>query len=417
MRKTERFQSQCQMQRQREMARGYVFLLPLLIVVLTLATGISSLDNGLAPTPTMGWLHWERFLCNVDCEEDPHNCISEQLYMQMADIMAAEGWKDVGYSYVCIDDCWLASTRDANHRLQPDPKRFPSGMKKLADYVHSKGLKLGIYQDVGTYTCAGYPGSYGYYELDAQTFADWGVDLLKFDGCNFINLDIMIEDIKKYCNHWRNYGDIDDSWGSVKTIIDWTANHQSLIAPVAGPGGWNDPDMLVIGNFGLSRDQQMTQMALWAIMAAPLLMSNDLRNIDADSKALLQNRYVIAINQDPLGVQGQRVSKLRNFELWSRPLAGGGFAYAVVNRAEIGGPQKFSIVVFSLDSGKACQKECLVTQILPAFRFQGIHVLTSVLEFWVNPTGTVLFTVFPHSTGSSRKVEALSSNMDRRSNL
>eukprot|EP00061_Rhincodon_typus_P005210 g24459.t1 len=116
-------------------------------------------------------------------------------------------------------------------------------------------------------------------------------------------------DIKKYCNQWRNYGDINDSWGSVKTIIDWTANHQSLIAPVAGPGGWNDPDMLVIGNFGLSRDQQMTQMALWAIMAAPLLMSNDLRNIDADSKALLQNQYVIAINQDPLGVQGQRVSK------------------------------------------------------------------------------------------------------------
>ncbi|XP_048400862.1 alpha-galactosidase A isoform X2 [Stegostoma tigrinum] len=422
------------------MSRISVLLLPLLIAVLSLATVVFSLDNGLAITPIMGWLHWERFLCNVDCREDPHNCISEKLYMQMADIMATEGWKDVGYNYVCVDDCWLASTRDANHRLQPNPKRFPSGMKKLADYIHSKGLKFGIYQDVGTNTCAGYPGSYGYYELDAQTFADWGVDLLKFDGCNFINLDIMIEgyknmslalnktgrdivyscewpfylwpfkepnytDIKKYCNQWRNDGDINDSWGSVKTIIDWTANHQSLIAPVAGPGGWNDPDMLVIGNFGLSRDQQMTQMALWAIMAAPLLMSNDLRNLDADSKALLQNQYVIAINQDPLGVQGQRVSKLRNFELWSRPLAGGGFAYATINRAETGGPQKFSIVVFGLDSGKACQKECLVIQILPAFQFQGIHILTSVLEFWVNPTGTVLFTVYPHNTGSSANME------------
>ncbi|XP_038631289.1 alpha-galactosidase A [Scyliorhinus canicula] len=414
----------------------------LLACLLGLAQEGCSLENGLARTPVMGWLHWERFLCNVDCQEDPHNCISEQLYMQMADIMAAEGWKDVGYDYVCIDDCWLARTRDSNHRLQPDPKRFPSGIKRLADYVHSKGLKLGIYEDVGTHTCAGYPGSYGYYELDAQTFAEWGVDLLKFDGCNFINLDLLIEgymnmslalnktgrdivyscewpfylwpfkkpnymEIRKYCNHWRNHGDIDDSWGSVKNIIDWTALHQSLIAPIAGPGGWNDPDMLVIGNFGLSKDQQITQMALWAIMAAPLLMSNDLRNIDPDSKALLQNRYIIAINQDPLGIQGQRVNKLRNFELWSRPLAGGGYAYAVVNRAEIGGPQKFSIVMFGLDDGKACRRECLITQILPAFQFRGIHVLTSVLDFWVNPTGTILFTVFPHSTDSSLKMEKL----------
>ncbi|XP_078403047.1 alpha-galactosidase A [Cetorhinus maximus] len=424
----------------------------LFISLLWLGQGGWSLDNGLARTPIMGWLHWERFLCNVNCQEDPHNCISEQLYMQIADVMAAEGWKDVGYNYVCIDDCWLARTRDADHRLQPDPKRFPSGIKWLADYVHSKGLKLGIYQDVGTHTCAGYPGSYGYYELDAQTFADWGVDLLKFDGCNFINLDLLIEgyvnmslalnqtgrdivyscewpfylwpftkpnytEIRKYCNHWRNHGDIDDSWGSVKNIIDWTALHQGLIAPIAGPGGWNDPDMLVIGNFGLSKDQQVTQMALWAIMAAPLLMSNDLRNIDPDAKALLQNRYIIAINQDPLGVQGRRVSKLYNFELWSRPLTGGGFAYAVLNRAEIGGPQKFSIVIFGLDDGKACQEECLVTQILPAFQFRGIHVLTSLLDFWVNPTGTVLFTVFPHSTDSSLKVGTLKGNKEQRSRL
>ncbi|XP_051877303.1 alpha-galactosidase A isoform X2 [Pristis pectinata] len=316
----------------------------LLVAGLALLRGSWGLENGLARTPVMGWLHWERFLCNVDCRADPHNCISEQLYMQMADIMAAEGWKDVGYEYVCIDDCWLAARRDDNHRLQPDPLRFPSGIKHLADYVHSKGLKLGIYQDVGTHTCAGYPGSFGFYELDAQTFAEWGVDLLKFDGCNFINLDMLIEgyknmslalnqtgrnivyscewpfylwpfvqpnytDIRKYCNQWRNHGDISDSWNSLKNIISWTAAHQSVIQPVAGPGGWNDPDMLVIGNFGLSKDQQVTQMALWAIMAAPLLMSNDLRNINPDSKALLQNQYIIAINQDPLGIQGHRVTR------------------------------------------------------------------------------------------------------------
>uniref|UniRef100_UPI00398F3A7C alpha-galactosidase A isoform X2 n=1 Tax=Pristiophorus japonicus TaxID=55135 RepID=UPI00398F3A7C len=427
-------------------------LLALLITALWLARGGQALDNGLARTPVMGWLHWERFLCNIDCQADPHNCISEHLYMQMADIMAAEGWKDVGYNYVCIDDCWLASTRDSDHRLQPDPKRFPSGIKRLADYVHSKGLKLGIYQDVGTHTCAGYPGSFGYYELDAQTFAEWGVDLLKFDGCNFINLDMLIEgyvnmslalnqtgrdivyscewpfymwpfkkpnytEISKYCNHWRNYGDISDSWDSVKSVIDWTAYHQTVIAPVAGPGGWNDPDMLVIGNFGLSKDQQVTQMALWAIMAAPLLMSNDLRNIDPHAKALLQNRYIIAINQDPLGVQGVRIGKQHNFELWSRPLADGGFAYAIVNRAEIGGPLKFSVMMFGLDDGKACLGECLVTQILPDFQFRGIAVLTSVVDFWVNPTGTALFTVFPHSTEPSVKGRSLRGSTRPRSRL
>ncbi|XP_069749903.1 alpha-galactosidase A-like [Narcine bancroftii] len=401
------------------------------LVGLGLLPRATALDNGLARTPPMGWLHWERFLCHIDCRADPDNCISEKLYMQMADVMAAEGWKDVGYEYVCIDDCWMYVTRDADHRLQADPKRFPNGIRQLADYVHSKGLKLGIYQDVGTHTCAGYPGSYGFYELDAQTFAEWGVDLLKFDGCNFVSLDQLIEgyknmsvalnqtgrsivyscewpvyvwpfkqpnytEVRRYCNQWRNHGDILDSWVSVKSIIDWTTAHQREVGPVAGPGGWNDPDMLVIGNFGLSHNQQVTQMVLWAMMAAPLLMSNDLRHIDAASKALLQNRHVIAINQDPLGIQGHQVTRQGDFELWSRPLAADGFAYAVVNRAEIGGQQKFSIAMFTLDEGKACQGRCLVTQILPTFQFLGIKTLTLVVDFWVNPTGTVLFTVFPH---------------------
>ncbi|XP_043913060.1 alpha-galactosidase A [Protopterus annectens] len=401
-----------------------------------------ALDNGLALTPTMGWLHWERFMCNTDCSRDPHNCISEQLYMQMADVMVSEGWKDAGYEYVCIDDCWLTPTRDIQNRLQADPKRFPRGIKKLADYIHSKGLKLGIYQDVGKKTCAGYPGSRGFYELDAQTFAEWGVDLLKFDGCYFeslqqleegyINMSLALNAtgrnilyscewplymwpfqqpnytrIRHYCNHWRNTNDVYDSWSSIKSIIDWTASHQDTIVPAAGPGGWNDPDMLVIGNFGLSRDQQITQMALWAMMAAPLLMSNDLRQIDEESKAILQNKDVIAINQDSLGKQGYRLGKGSTFDVWERPLSDGSFAIAVVNRQEIGGPQHFPIVMFALGNGQACNPNCVITQILPTPTLLGVHELTSSLELMVNPTGTVLLKVVVDTKSSGHAAKRM----------
>ncbi|XP_072482834.1 alpha-galactosidase A [Notamacropus eugenii] len=386
---------------------------------------VTALDNGLALTPTMGWLHWERFTCNVDCIEDPENCISEQLFMQMADLMVSEGWKDVGYEYVCIDDCWLASKRDENGRLKADPERFPSGIRHLANYVHSKGLKLGIYQDVGTLTCAGYPGSYGYYDIDAKTFADWGVDLLKFDGCNSKDLNSLVEgykymsfalnrtgrsilyscewplyirhfqkpnytEIRQYCNLWRNSGDILDSWSSVKSILAWTVSEQETLVPVAGPGGWNDPDMLVIGNFGLSWEQQVTQMALWAVMAAPLFMSNDLRHISPQSKSLLQNKDVIAINQDPLGKQGYRLRKVEDFEVWERPLSNLAWAVAVLNQKEIGGPQNYAFSIADLGGGLGCTPACFITQILPVKQELGLYEWTSQLKVRVNPTGTVL---------------------------
>ncbi|KYO38148.1 alpha-galactosidase A [Alligator mississippiensis] len=395
------------------------------VLALALAEGAGALDNGLAQTPPMGWLHWERFLCTTDCASAPHACVSEQLFMQMADLLAAEGWRDAGYEYVCIDDCWMAPSRDGGDRLQPDPQRFPHGIHQLADYVHSKGLKLGIYGDVGNKTCAGYPGSYGHYDLDAQTFADWGVDLLKFDGCYHGTLDLLAEgyknmslalnktgrsivyscewpfymlpvqkpnytEVKQYCNHWRNFADVFDAWISIKSILDWTASHQDIIVDVAGPGGWNDPDMLVIGNFGLSWDQQVTQMALWAIMAAPLFMSNDLRQISPQAKRLLQNKEVIAINQDPLGKQGYRITKDNNFELWERPLTGRAYAVAVVNRQEIGGPQLFTFATSFLGNGLACNPACSIQQILPTSEDYGLHNWVSFLKVKVNPTGTVL---------------------------
>ncbi|XP_044161929.1 alpha-galactosidase A [Bufo gargarizans] len=389
--------------------------------------GVRGLDNGLARTPPMGWLHWERFLCETNCVKNPTGCISEQLFMQMADVMVSNGWVKAGYKYLCIDDCWLATQRDKNNRLQADPTRFPGGIKKLADYVHAHGLLLGIYQDVGKKTCAGYPGSQGFYELDAQTFADWGVDLLKFDGCYYETLEqledgyrrmsialnqtgrnivyscewplyarhlskVNYTEVAEYCNSWRNFNDIQDSWASVKTLIDFTAALQDQLVPAAGPGGWNDPDMLVIGNFGLSWDQEVTQMALWSIMAAPLLMSNDLRDINPRSKELLQNQEVIAINQDPLGVQGYRVLMVDGFELWEKPLAGGCLAVSVTNRYEIGGAQQFLLLRSMLWKGLACKK-CYLTQLLPTRYEYGSFNETFCLQLSVNPSGTVLLRV------------------------
>ncbi|XP_003276505.1 alpha-galactosidase A [Nomascus leucogenys] len=408
-----------------ELYLGCALALRFLALVSWDIPGARALDNGLARTPTMGWLHWERFMCNLDCQEEPDSCISEKLFMEMAELMVSDGWKDAGYEYLCIDDCWMAPQRDSEGRLKADPQRFPHGIRQLANYVHSKGLKLGIYADVGNKTCAGFPGSFGYYDIDAQTFADWGVDLLKFDGCYCDSLENLADgykhmslalnrtgrsivyscewplymwpfqkpnytEIRQYCNHWRNFADIDDSWKSIKSILDWTSFNQERIVDVAGPGGWNDPDMLVIGNFGLSWNQQVTQMALWAIMAAPLFMSNDLRHIRPQAKALLQDKDVIAINQDPLGKQGYQLRQGDNFEVWERPLSDLAWAVAMINRQEIGGPRSYTIAVASLGKGVACNPACFITQLLPVKRKLGFYEWTSRLRSHINPTGTVL---------------------------
>ncbi|XP_066175899.1 alpha-N-acetylgalactosaminidase isoform X2 [Sylvia atricapilla] len=329
-----------------------------LALVLALALPSVALENGLARTPPMGWMSWERFRCNVDCQADPRNCISEQLFFEMADRLAEDGWRELGYEYVNIDDCWSAKQRDAAGQLVPDPKRFPSGIKALADYVHARGLKLGIYGDLGTFTCGGYPGTMlEHVKQDAQTFAAWGVDMLKLDGCYSsaeeqakgypemaralnatgrpivyscswpayqgglppkVNYTILAE----ICNLWRNYDDIQDSWDSVLSIVDWFFTNQDVLQPAAGPGHWNDPDMLIIGNFGLSHEQSRSQMALWTVMAAPLLMSTDLRTISPGAKEILQNRLIIQINQDPLGIQGRRIVKEKShIEVFVRPLS------------------------------------------------------------------------------------------------
>ncbi|KAI7815282.1 alpha-N-acetylgalactosaminidase [Rhyzopertha dominica] len=334
----------------------------IVLVILGTFLEVTTLDNGLALTPPMGWMAWQRFRCLVDCDTYPDECISENLFRTMADLMVSDGYLDVGYEYIMIDDCWASKERDESDRLVPDPDRFPSGIKALADYVrnkivHSRGLKLGIYGDFGTKTCAGYPGSLDYLEIDANTFAEWGADYLKFDGCYSGDADFEEGYAKmgEYLNKtgrpivyscswpayeeplgikylWRNWDDIDDAWSNVTNILGWFSKHQDRIAPFSGPGHWNDPDMLLIGNYGLSYEQSKAQMAIWAIMAAPLIMSVDLRTISPIYRDILLNKQVISINQDKLGIQGKLVKSVKKIDIWTKPIepvVNGSYTYAV----------------------------------------------------------------------------------------
>lgn len=306
-------------------------------------------DNGLARTPPMGWNSWNKFAERVD----------DAAVRGMADAMAENGMKDVGYTYINIDDTWEAG-RDEQGNITTN-KKFPD-MKALADYVHSKGLKIGIYSSPGPKTCAGYEGSYGHEEQDAKTYAAWGFDYLKYDWCSAGKLysdkemqavyqimgDALLKagrpivfslcqygrhDVWKWGpqvggNLWRTTGDISDHWESMSKI----GFAQSDLAHFAGPGHWNDPDMLEIGNGGMTNDEYKTHMSLWSLLAAPLLAGNDLRSMPQDVSEILTNREVIAIDQDPAGNQGHRVAKSGEQEVWARPLADGGFAIGLFNR-------------------------------------------------------------------------------------
>ena len=276
---------------------------------LVAAAPAAAVANGLAKTPPMGFNDWNAFGCNV----------SEQLIEQTADYFVSSGLKAAGYEYVNIDDCWLEKTRSADGHLVPDPVKFPDGIKGTADYVHSLGLKLGIYEDAGTETCAGYPGSLGHEQTDAEDFAAWGVDYLKYDNCynqsdgslaDFEHRYTAMGDALKntgrqivYCicewgqndpwkwagdigNLWRTTGDISDNWSSLKSII--AANSQ--LAQYAHPGAWNDPDMLEVGNGGMTDTEYKTHFSLWAEMAAPLLIGTDLRKATPETLAILREQ-------------------------------------------------------------------------------------------------------------------------------
>lgn len=350
--------------------------------------GFLLLDNGVALTPPMGWMSWQRYRCITDCGNFPNECISEQLFKDAADLIVRNGYKDVGYQYIIIDDCWLEKNRTEDGKLQADKKRFPNGIKHLSDYIHNLGLKFGIYEDYGNKTCEGYPGILGHMKEDAELFASWGVDYVKLDGCysdiwqmeegypefgRYLNatgrpmvyscswpayqenagMKINYPLMMKHCNLWRNYNDIQDSWSSVTDIMDYFALKQDFWQQYAGPGHWNDPDMLLIGNYGLSLEQSKSQMAVWAILSAPLLISTDLRNIRPEFKEILLNKKIIAVNQDPLGIQGRRVFREKKIDIWVKPIeplvqSYHSFAIACVSRRDDGIPYQYNITLKNL---------------------------------------------------------------------
>ena len=322
--------------------------------ILCLPATVCALDNGLAPTPPMGWNSWNKFQCNV----------SASLIKQAAEAMVRTGMRDAGYQYVVIDDCWQVS-RDANGNIVADPQRFPDGIKAVADYVHSQGLKFGIYSDAGTGTCENRPGSRGYEFQDARQYAAWGVDYLKYDWCNHSTQDsaasysIMRDALAKsgrpivfsLCewgstkpwlwarnvgNLWRTTGDITDKWDTgeksdnmgVLQILDL----QDGLESYAGPGHWNDPDMLEVGNGGMTATEYRSHFSLWCLLAAPLMAGNDIRSMNDETRDILTNKEVIAVDQDPLGRQGRRVKRTGDAEVWAKEMSDGSRAVALVNR-------------------------------------------------------------------------------------
>ena len=340
-------------------------------VVLLCAPAVNAQQSEpLAATPPMGWISWNLFEGNI----------SESIVMELADAMVGNGLKEAGYEYIILDDLWHGG-RDENGKIFPDPVKFPNGMKVVVDYVHNKGLKFGIYTDIAEYTCAGMVGSLDYEESDAQTFAEWGVDYIKCDYCHAPeDLWTAVDRYEKFIKAvrvtgrpmvfaicewgqrspwlwgskvdgqlWRTTWDLRDTWehGQYNTghngIME-ALDRQVGLEKYAGPGRWNDPDMLVIGlngtgasssangANGCSVTEYEAQFGLWSLLSAPLLMTCDIRDMDADTKRILTNKELIAVNQDKLGKQASRISKNDSEEIWAKPLHDGSWAVGFLNR-------------------------------------------------------------------------------------
>ncbi|MDQ6903090.1 MAG: glycoside hydrolase family 27 protein, partial [Bacteroidota bacterium] len=315
--------------------------------------------EGLAPTPPMGWNSWNTFQTNI----------SDTLVKGIADVMVSSGMKDAGYTYLVLDDGWMTMERDSvTGNLVPDPKKFPNGMKVLIDYVHSKGLKFGLYNCAGTKTCAGYPGTRGYEYQDARFYASLGIDYLKFDWCNTEGINAKeayttMSKALKAAGHpivfslcewgsnkawewaanvgqlWRTTGDISAHFDGYIDHGNWKqpgvmpiVDLQNGLRKYAGPGHWNDPDMLEVGN-GMSVNEDKAHFSLWAMLAAPLMAGNDLRKMTKETNAILVNKEVIAIDQDKAGMEGFKYKDTDSLEVWVRPLENDDWAVGFLNRS------------------------------------------------------------------------------------
>jgi alpha-galactosidase len=325
----------------------------LIVILLCPAFLFAQSGDQLAPTPPMGWNSWNTFQTHID----------EKLIEATADTMAANGMRDAGYVYINLDDGWSMKDRDADENLVGDTTRFPSGMKSLGDYLHAHGFKFGIYNCAGTQTCAGWPGGRDHEVQDAKTYASWGVDYLKYDWCHSEGLNApktykkMSDALRatgrpivfSICEWgqskpwtwasgvgelWRTTGDIGPSYDSKeKWNTGWHALLEKNIGleKYAGPGHWNDPDMLEVGNGRMTLAESRAHFSLWCILAAPLIAGNDVRNMKPEVRDILINRDVIAIDQDALGKQGFRVSADDTKEIWAKELSNGDWAVCIFN--------------------------------------------------------------------------------------
>ena len=332
----------------------------LMVITIVFSVNCSNAQKfeNLALTPPMGWNSWNIFQTNIN----------EKMIKEIADGMVSSGMKEAGYQYLVLDDGWMAMERDENGNLVADPKKFPNGMKALCDYVHSKGLKFGLYNCAGTKTCAGYPGTRGYEYQDARLYASIGIDYLKFDWCYADGINAkeayttMSKAIKKagrpilfslceWGNNkpwewakevghlWRTTGDIFNCFNCNKNNGTWSAHGvmeildmQKDLRIYAGPGHWNDPDMLEVGN-GMVTNEDRAHFSMWCMLAAPLIAGNDIRKMTKQTTDVLTNKEVVAVDQDSLGIEGFKYTVKDSIEVWFKPLKNNDWAVCFLNRS------------------------------------------------------------------------------------
>ncbi len=330
----------------------------ILFILFSSVVAQSQKFEDLALTPPMGWNSWNTFRTDIN----------EQLIKEIADMLVSSGMRDAGYTYLVLDDGWMTMQRDSQGNLVPDPQKFPSGLKALVDYVHAKGLKFGMYNCAGTLTCQKFPGTRGYEYQDARNYAAWNIDYLKYDWCNTKGINAqeayttmskalkaagkpMIFSVCEWGVNkpwqwaasvgqlWRTTEDIYQIFDSVHNEGTWNSlsvmrivDENDSLRKYAGPGRWNDPDMLEVGN-GMSYTEDKAHFSIWAMMAAPLMAGNDIRNMSAQTKAILTNKAVITIDQDPLGIQGFKFADVDSLQTWFKPLQNGEWAVCFLNRS------------------------------------------------------------------------------------
>jgi alpha-galactosidase len=383
-------------------------------------------DQTLALTPPMGWNSWNHYGCNID----------EKLIEATADALVSSGLRDAGYTYVTLDDCWHGA-RDGDGNIQPDPVRFPSGMKALGDYLHTRGLKFGIYSDAGEKTCAGRPGSQGHEFQDAAQYARWGVDYLKYDWCNtgsgaaqrnpreaYATMSRaiaasgrpMVLSICEWGENqpwlwgkdaghlWRTTGDITNCWDCVVHHGNWKSSgilpildQQMDIRGHSGPSGWNDPDMMEVGNLATDKENR-SHFAMWAMLSAPLIIGTDVPGMREEVRKILANPRIVAIDQDALGISAMRWLTMPGLEIWAKPLADGEWAIAALNRGEAPRDYRLNWSEYQLEDNLNSRRADFAREtyaIGDSWDGKEVGTTAEPLEIHLEPHDTLVFRLVP----------------------